>query len=62
MMYGLYAEGRLIIHGVLVNIRGYMMYGLYAEGKLIIHGVLVYDVLVRLIIHGVLIYDVAWVN
>ena len=45
MMYGLYAEGKLIIHGVL-----YMMYGLYAEGKLIIHGVLIYDV--RLVRRG----------
>ena len=39
MMYGLYAEGKLIIHGVLVY-----DVCLYAEGKLIIHGVLVYDV------------------
>ena len=31
MMYGLYAEGKLIIHGVL-----YMMYGLY--GKLMYMG------------------------
>ena len=45
MMYGLYTEGKLIIHGVL-----YMMYGLYTEGKLIIHGVLVYDV--RLVHRG----------
>ena len=39
MMYGLYTEGKLIIHGVLD-----MMYGLYTEGRLIIHGVLIYDV------------------
>ena len=39
MMYGLYAEGKLIIHGVLIyDVR------LVRRGRLIIHGVLVYDV------------------
>ena len=41
MMYGLYAEGKLIIHGVLYICTA------CTEGKLIIHGVLIYDVLVQ---------------
>ena len=45
MMYGLYTEGKLIIHGVLIyDVR------LVHRGKLIIHGVLIYDV--RLVHRG----------
>ena len=52
MMYGLYTEGKLIIHGVLVYdvrlVLGFRCTG--TEGKLIIHGVLIYDV--RLVHRG----------